>query len=193
MAYRPNNFGPGKIVALVVALLVQAALYFGLSTGLLQKATSNALQEIEATVLPPPPPPPETPPPPPPPVDTPPPYVPPPDVLIEAPSSASAPTQIQRTTPAPSGIKYPQPVGSLPDYPATEKRLGHEGKVVLALCVELDGSVSSATVKASSGFPALDQSALEWAKRVKWRPAVVSGQKQRMCYDQPYKFQLRNG
>jgi protein TonB len=102
-------------------------------------------------------------------------------------SAAPAPGQNAR-------IVYPKPApgAGLPDYPPTEKRLGHEGKVVIHLCVDVDGSVSDASIKESSDFPVLDEAALAWAKRIRWIPATVGGQVQPICFDQPYRFQIND-
>jgi protein TonB len=194
MAYRPRASLPARLFAIGFAVAIQVVLIWGLASGLIQKGIKNALTEIETTVLPPPPPPPDTPPPPPP-VDVPPPYIPPPDLSIEAPSSQSAPTQIQNKVVTNTAIIPPKPRAScgLPDYPARDKQLGHEGRVVLTLCVSGDGAITSAAVKSSSGFPALDQSALVWAQGCRWTPAKIGGQIQaNFCYDQPYRFQIRN-
>jgi protein TonB len=193
MAYRPKPSLTGRLVAIGIALAVQVVLVLGLASGLVQSGIKAALQEIEATVLPPQEKPPDAPPPPPPPVDVPPPYIPPPDVSIEAPQSATAPRQVQSTAAVTTTV-YPKPgrACGLPDYPAVEKRLGHEGKVVIYLCISIEGQLTEASIKASSGFPALDQSALAWAQRCRWTPARISGAVQSICFDQPYRFQLKD-
>ena len=194
MAYRPRTNYTLRIVGIVVALVVQAGLIYGIAFGLVQNFAKNVVHEVETTVLPPPPPKDDKPPPPPPKVEVPPPYIPPPDISIEAPPSASAPTHVQSTNKVPSDSKYPTPRTSRrPDYPPKEKTLGHEGKVVLHLCVDLNGTITEANVQTSSGYPALDQSALDWAKSIQWNPFVIAGQKQAGCWDQPYRFVLRNG
>ncbi|MFO0970577.1 MAG: energy transducer TonB, partial [Gemmataceae bacterium] len=98
--------------------------------------------------------------------------------------------------PPPPGdnVAYPRPSPNSgePVYPPTERRLGHTGSVVLALCVDAEGNVTSASVKTSSGYPALDQSALDWAKRIRWRPGRIEGRPTAMCFDQPYRFVIRD-
>lgn len=65
---------------------------------------------------------------------------------------------------------------SQPPYPAIETRAGHEGTLTLALLISVDGRVADAKVTKSSGFPLLDQAAVNEAKR-RWRllPATRGG------------------
>lgn len=79
-------------------------------------------------------------------------------------SAASQPSERQTGVAAaiPEKIFSPQP-----DYPADELAAGHEGRVVLRVRVNARGSVESADVKQSSGFPALDEAARVAVRR--WR------------------------
>ncbi len=92
------------------------------------------------------------------------------------------------------GDSYPRPAANSgePDYPPTERRLGHAGNVVLALCVDADGKLTSSSVKVSSGYPALDQAALAWARRIKWQAGTIEGRTAAICFDQPYRFVIRD-
>lgn len=51
-------------------------------------------------------------------------------------------------------------------YPPMARRMNWSGKVVVAFSVAEDGSVDTVRVAESSGFPILDQSALETERRV---------------------------
>lgn len=62
-----------------------------------------------------------------------------------------------------------------PDYPPESRRRGEEGVVRLALRIGIDGRVEGAEVSVSSGFPRLDQAALEAARRWRFRPATQGG------------------
>lgn len=62
-----------------------------------------------------------------------------------------------------------------PDYPAESRRRGEEGVVRLSLRVGIDGRVEGAEVATSSGFPRLDQAAVEAARRWRFRPAMQGG------------------
>jgi protein TonB len=63
-----------------------------------------------------------------------------------------------------------------PAYPSESRRRGEEGVVRLALRVSIDGRVEAAEVSTSSGFPRLDEAALEAARRWRFRPAMQAGQ-----------------
>ncbi|HTQ15108.1 MAG TPA: energy transducer TonB [Rhizomicrobium sp.] len=65
---------------------------------------------------------------------------------------------------------------TIPSYPALDRRLGHEGTVLLAIWIGVDGNVSQATVARSSGFPGLDQAAIDWVKaHWRYKPATKNG------------------
>jgi len=66
---------------------------------------------------------------------------------------------------------------TIPDYPAIETRLGHEGNVLLRLSIDQSGSVADAVVEKSSGYDGLDRAAAEWVK-AHWRylPATRGGE-----------------
>jgi len=51
-------------------------------------------------------------------------------------------------------------------YPQIARRMEWSGRVVLAFVVAADGSVRSVHIKESSGYPALDNSAMETVKSV---------------------------
>jgi TonB family protein len=87
-------------------------------------------------------------------------------------------------------VPKPAPGSGLPDYPPNEERLGHEGIVIIHLCVEPDGSVSEVDIKQSCGYPALDRAALDQARRTRWLAGTVDGRKVHMCFDQSYRFEL---
>jgi len=63
-----------------------------------------------------------------------------------------------------------------PDYPPLDRRLGHEGNVLLKLTIDEWGAVTSAQVERSSGYEGLDRAAAEWVK-AHWlyHPATHSG------------------
>ena len=51
-------------------------------------------------------------------------------------------------------------------YPAVARRMGWSGRVVLSFVVAEDGSILSLQVRNSSGYPALDQCAVDTVKSV---------------------------
>ncbi|WP_049818878.1 energy transducer TonB [Geotalea uraniireducens] len=72
-------------------------------------------------------------------------------------------------------------------YPLVARRMGWSGRVVLVFIVAEDGSVRSIQVKESSGYPALDNSAMETVKSVAPFPRPPAAAEIVM----PVQFQLR--
>lgn len=60
---------------------------------------------------------------------------------------------------------------SSPDYPKIARAKGWEGTVILKALVEKDGTCTNAVVEKSSGFKALDESAVQAVKQWKFSPA----------------------
>lgn len=76
-------------------------------------------------------------------------------------------------------------------YPDLEQRLGHQGKVVVALVVERDGSVSSPDV-ISPLSPILDRAAVEAVIAMPvWKPGRHNGQPVRTRMVVPVTYKLR--
>jgi protein TonB len=80
---------------------------------------------------------------------------------------------------------------SEPQYPSAEIRQGHEGTVLLSIQVLENGRVGDVRVEQSSGFPALDQSAMREAKRWRFRPGTRDGLPVSMWKQVPIKFELK--
>jgi TonB family protein len=78
----------------------------------------------------------------------------------------------------------------LPVYPSLARKMGHEGVVMLAAEILSDGRVGQLVVKRSSGFPTLDQSALDAVRRWKFIPAKWMGKAVSAWVDVPVKFRL---
>jgi protein TonB len=64
-----------------------------------------------------------------------------------------------------------------PEYPSTSKRLGEEGRVLVAVLILANGSVGKVQVVKSSGYSRLDSAAVEHVQR-DWRfvPARLDGE-----------------
>lgn len=58
-----------------------------------------------------------------------------------------------------------------PPYPALSKRMGEEGKVILRVSVNPQGSADSVEIKTASGSPRLDESARKTVQNWKFIPA----------------------
>ena len=78
----------------------------------------------------------------------------------------------------------------LPVYPSLARKMGYEGVVMLEAEILPDGRVGQLVIKKSSGFPALDQSALDAVKRWKFIPAKWMGKAVSAWVDVPVKFRL---
>ena len=130
------------------------------------------------------------------------PVAPPPPIAKAAPVPVS--TFVPAAPPAQQGaIAGPQPVllsGELsvsctdrtpPAYPKQSLRLGEQGKTVLL--VELDelGRVATVTVKTPSGFPRLDEAAINAVKTWHCTPAKRNGVAVRSVALQPFNFALK--
>jgi periplasmic protein TonB len=81
---------------------------------------------------------------------------------------------------------------SEPAYPASEIRLEHIGTVVLSVEVLPNGRVGDVRIETSSGYPALDESALREARRWRLIPGTRDGVAVPMRKLIPIKFQLKD-
>lgn len=62
-----------------------------------------------------------------------------------------------------------------PSYPSMSRRLGEQGKVMLEVQVQADGLPSRVSISKSSGYPRLDNAALDAVKHWKFVPAKRAG------------------
>jgi len=82
---------------------------------------------------------------------------------------------------------------TLPEYPPSELRAGHEGTVYLELYVLPDGRVGEARVKTSSGYPRLDEAAISHVKRTyRLTPAMEDGKPVADWVVLPVVFKIEN-
>ncbi|WP_334119716.1 energy transducer TonB [Limnobacter sp.] len=106
----------------------------------------------------------------------------------------------QQATPAPEA---PAPVtpprtdaahlnNPAPQYPALSRRLGEQGRVMLDVYILPDGSVGEIKLNKSSGFPRLDNAALQAVKNWKYVPAKRGNKPIAFWYVQPVSFVLNN-
>lgn len=82
--------------------------------------------------------------------------------------------------------------GIQPHYPYTARVRGEAGKVTISIRVTGQGEVESAAVKTSSGFPALDESALATARKARFKPAEEDGQAVAADMDLQFDFRLQD-
>lgn len=78
-----------------------------------------------------------------------------------------------------------------PAYPATARRLGEEGTVVLRVELDETGAVAAARVATGSGHARLDEAALSAVKTWRCRPALRDSRPVRAMALQPFKFVLQ--
>lgn len=183
-----------RVVGFGLVMLLHAALVYALMTGLAYRVVRILPVPIVAKIIAQESPPQTTPPPPPASFKPPPtPFVPPPEVQIAKPPPAPTSTAITNVTAVrpPTPTPAPQVVRTLPhvdlassdtpDYPAESRRLGEEGSVLLQVLVDPSGRAVDAKVVQSSGFPRLDQAAVEGVKKdYRFIPGAIDGKPQPM-------------
>lgn len=77
-----------------------------------------------------------------------------------------------------------------PPYPPLSKRLGEQGKVVLRVYIETNGTASQAEVRTSSGYDRLDQTALKTVLQWRYVPGKRNGVPEAMWFNVPINFVL---
>jgi len=186
MNYAEDKSASGRLLGFGLVALLHVALVWVLVNGLAQSAVEIVTGPIEARIIEEIPFIPENPAPPPPELAPPPKaFVPLPEVTIDLPPVVPETTAITAEAKPVEEIAPPQPPAAQadpshanrrPDYPASSRRLGHEGTVVLLLNVDVDGRVRDAKVESSSGYPRLDEAALKEAlKSWRFQPVIRAG------------------
>jgi protein TonB len=72
------------------------------------------------------------------------------------------------------------------------KRLNEQGTVILRVLVKSDGTASNVEVKSSSGFPRLDQAAIDAVQTWRFNPATIDGKADEERYQVPITLKLQN-
>ncbi|MGE5503246.1 MAG: energy transducer TonB [Actinomycetota bacterium] len=88
---------------------------------------------------------------------------------------------------APTAVDTPKPT-----YPLAARRKGWEGVVVLNIEVDLLGCPTTVAIKASSGHAALDEAAVEAARRWHFTPARKDGKATAASVEVPIRFSLKD-
>lgn len=78
-----------------------------------------------------------------------------------------------------------------PVYPSQSRRRREEGQVLLEVFILVDGGVGNVRVKRSSGYPALDEAALDAVRRWRFVPARRGNEAIPYLYELPVGFSLR--
>lgn len=121
--------------------------------------------------------------------------VPDPPVLVEHPPRPPEP-EVRRRAPS---LPRPSPVRRSaqvlrqvsPVYPATARRAGVEGQVLLAVAVQSNGRVGSVSLVSSSGNGLLDAAAMRAVRKWSFRPATIDGRAITGQVRVPVRFQLQ--
>lgn len=199
-------------IILAVVIAMHLLLFWALESGMARKAVELLPADIQTKFIeekkpdePPPPPPP-----PPPEVQIPPPFIPPPEVTVASPPVSAnvitnvvterppvvAPPVMAPTAPPKDVVVLPKqdpkrPVRSIEDYyPATARRQGQEGTVIVAMYVQTDGRVTDAKVDTSSGFEDLDEGAVKYVKTWRLLPGTRNGTPEAMWHRFRVTFKL---
>ncbi len=104
-----------------------------------------------------------------------------------APAPPAAPAAPQIVPPSSSAAHLHNPA---PAYPVLSRRLGEQGRVLLRVRIEADGSASAAQIYASSGFVRLDHAAQQAVLRWRFVPGTRNGEAQAMWFLVPIHFVL---
>jgi TonB family protein len=106
---------------------------------------------------------------------------------IAAQGNEPKPTAAAITPPSPNALGLSNPK---PAYPISSRENGEQGSVLLYACITDHGKVDRVDLAQSSGYPALDRSALNTVRHWSFRPAQVSGKSIPMCYRLLIRFIL---
>ena len=101
-----------------------------------------------------------------------------------APAAPAAP-RIELPSSNADYLNHPRPA-----YPPLSKRLGEQGKVVVRVFIDTNGSATQAEIAQSSGFDRLDQTALDTVRRWRYVPGKRAGVPEAMWFNVPINFVL---
>ena len=100
-------------------------------------------------------------------------------------TAAPAPAKVELPSASADYLHNPRPA-----YPPLSRRLREEGKVMLRVLIETDGSATKAEIRSSSGYERLDQAALQTVLRWRYVPARRNGVPEAMWFNIPINFVL---
>lgn len=120
--------------------------------------------------------------------------------LAPAPAPVPAPVAVESPKPAsPPPLPVTQPRFNAdyldnpkPPYPNLSRRMGEEGEVRLRVHVDTSGNAQQVEIARSSGFPRLDQAALDTVKQWRFVPARQGDQPIPAWVIVPIQFSLRS-
>ena len=116
--------------------------------------------------------------------------------VVETPSvAAPAEPPAPPPTPARTGVAISASYAASnrpPAQPARSLRNGEQGKVILRVMVQADGSAGEVQVRTSSGFPLLDEAARSAVQTWRFNPATSDGKPVAEWYLVPIIFKFSN-
>ncbi|ELW9451570.1 energy transducer TonB [Burkholderia cenocepacia] len=141
--------------------------------------------------------------------------IPTPQPVAQAPSPTPAPAVVDPTpapaAPAPAApaaapgparetmqVSAPKNVSALtcnfvkPDYPSMSKRRGETGTAYVHFIIGVTGKIESVQLQKSSGYPRLDEAALEATRASTCPPYIENGQAIRAAHTLPFNFTLND-
>ena len=170
-------------IAFVIALHL-AALMLLLIPAVAPKAEAEQERNILVTLVDAPPPPPPPPPPEAPPVDV---AEPRPTDVYQEPSPPAPPAPVADIG---ASVDISSKNMNPPRYPPAAARSGIEGEVILVIDVDANGNVTNVSVEKSSRNRDLDRAAMEAARKWRFNPSIVNGQKAAGRVRVPVNFTL---
>ncbi|MBR8146365.1 energy transducer TonB [Burkholderia sp. AU19243] len=107
-----------------------------------------------------------------------------------APAAAPGPARETMQVSAPKNVPTLQCNFVKPDYPSMSRRRGESGTAYVHFVVGVTGKIESVELQKSSGYPRLDDAALDAMRSTTCRPYIENGQAIRAARTQPYNFGL---
>ncbi|VWC41407.1 TonB family protein [Burkholderia arboris] len=107
-----------------------------------------------------------------------------------APAATPAPARETMQVSAPKNVPTLQCNFVKPDYPSMSRRRGESGTAYVHFVVGVTGKIESIDLQKSSGYPRLDDAALDAMRSTTCRPYIENGQAIRAARTQPYSFGL---
>lgn len=118
---------------------------------------------------------------------------------VPAPAPSPVVSEVPKPAPAPPPLPVTQPRFNAdylnnpkPAYPSISRRMGEEGEVRLRVHVDPAGNAQQIEIYRSSGFPRLDQAALDTVKQWRFIPARQGDQSISAWVIVPILFSLRS-
>ncbi len=107
-----------------------------------------------------------------------------------APAATPSPARETMQVSAPKNVPTLQCNFVKPDYPSMSRRRGESGTAYVHFVVGVTGKIESVELQKSSGYPRLDDAALDAMRSTTCRPYIENGQAIRAARTQPYNFGL---